>query len=422
MKIYIPKIERAEKEENYLSWIALFPILYTPIIYVSNFVISRYSGVISSGIKYLLYLVLGMQILFCIQRLLHAISTKRLLIFLWFILQYFFLILINSNSSEYFLKMLGTTTTCLGYFYIASLITDYETFYRVLKKASYVILVALLLYFVGNGVSGYRAYSGVSYGQALSYCFALTAIVSVVEVVIHTSILNIILLVASAAISMLLGTRGVLVCMIVCSVICLLFYREISGQDHYDRKMLLLIIMVVIGFIVAALLYDQIMVGLLALESRIGGNGRIIYKLLSNSFGESEGRNITYAKALSLINDRLFFGYGMSSERIALQHALGEFEPTYAHNIILEVLLQYGVIIGLLILGWFARKLYTVRVKCKNDQYRMKCYIVLISIGFVPLFMSSSYLQWSAFFILAGFMYGVIHNPVQEDGADSGGR
>ena len=141
---------------------------------------------------------------------------------------------------------------------------------------------------------------------------------------------------------------------------------------------------------------------MLQIEMRIGGNGRIINKIIGGTFYRRDTRDIIRDGAIKCINSNWLIGCGLATDRLVLSQQLGVHDTTYCHNIILEVLLQYGIIFGIIILLFLARHLIKTIKITKTDTCAKKCLIVMIALGILPLLMSSSYLQWTPFFILLG--------------------
>ena len=73
----------------------------------------------------------------------------------------------------------------------------------------------------------------------------------------------------------------------------------------------------------------------------------------------------------------------------------------YPHNIILEVLVQYGIIIGILLIIWFAVRIVVTYI-CEEEK--RNALIILGCISIVHLMVSSSYLEEPMFFALMGMV------------------
>jgi len=114
---------------------------------------------------------------------------------------------------------------------------------------------------------------------------------------------------------------------------------------------------------------------------------------------ESEGRYMVYKKAISIID---YFGHGVFSDRVLLQNVS---DSTYCHNWILEILVNFGWIFGLLIvlfLIFFLFKL--IKKRPSNDvNYTFMIYFSLTML-LSKYMLSGSYLDSSECALIAGWL------------------
>lgn len=94
----------------------------------------------------------------------------------------------------------------------------------------------------------------------------------------------------------------------------------------------------------------------------------------------------------NILNNNLW-GHGIFGDRYFL-------DGTYAHNIFLEVWLDFGIILGTLVL-LFLIVFITKTFLRSNDK---KLFLLFFSLGFMPLLVSGSYLISIMFSILIGFL------------------
>lgn len=114
---------------------------------------------------------------------------------------------------------------------------------------------------------------------------------------------------------------------------------------------------------------------------------RTIRLTLQDGFLSTSGRNIFYNNAIKLIKENPF-GYGLGFDRLAsVQIGMS---PVYVHNIFLELLLNYGIILGsiiiIFILGIGAWVLFSNKFQ---ESYR-RVFAVIYVMGFIQLLFSSS--------------------------------
>lgn len=209
--------------------------------------------------------------------------------------------------------------------------------------------------------------------------------------------LAIILSVAGGALLLFLGTRGTIVCLLVFIAVQFLYLLKKKGS----RIVAILIIASLIMFIQFGD-YLAIVRAMREYANSLGLSTRIFDTFLNKEFFASSGRDALKDVAIEAIKRRPLFGYGLFGDRY-LANA-GSYEVgNYAHNIVIELWVQFGVILGsLLFLSVVMIIIKTIfRV---TDNMSGQLYLwVFICAGFVKLFLSGSYLLEPYFFLLVGF-------------------
>lgn len=125
----------------------------------------------------------------------------------------------------------------------------------------------------------------------------------------------------------------------------LFFVLYVSIQLKHSRKKALILLAIILGTIVLYFTYDAILLGLSALISKMGLSSRFITKLLSGEISNDSGRSRIWAAAASMIKKP--FGYGALGSRPVICDII---MVGYPHSIIYEILIDYGVIVGTVIL------------------------------------------------------------------------
>lgn len=127
-------------------------------------------------------------------------------------------------------------------------------------------------------------------------------------------------------------------------------------------------------------------------------NSSFISRLVYGGAYESSDRDIVWATALGLITQNYTFGLGMGNDRIFLS-SFQEFP--YVHNIILEVLLNFGIFVGLGLMFLYSKTIVKYFKNCTDIGYH---YVVmaLFCMHIIRLFFSGTYLEnsFEVFFLL----------------------
>lgn len=140
------------------------------------------------------------------------------------------------------------------------------------------------------------------------------------------------------------------------------------------------------------------------LLSQYGYKSRILESFLSNDIENSSGRDLLYAKAFALIDP---FGRGIFSDRILLNHFL---DATYCHNWIIEMMVDYGYILGsIVVLMIIGCMIYLFSKKTVRDNIDVRFILVFGSSLLLGKYMlSNSYLQGADFAFTIGTVISIM--------------
>ena len=194
-----------------------------------------------------------------------------------------------------------------------------------------------------------------------------------------------------ALLLLFLGNRGSLLCLGTFVIFVILF----SGR--LKRPVLFLVVSIVI---MLALFAFGLLDFLYEMADELGFSLRIFKKIQSGEITYTSGRDKISRRVWEYIKMYPLMGLGIFSDR---RVAGGN----YAHNIVLEILINYGVVIGLLFLGLILYIFTVAFVYMRNN----KDYISLdffTSVFFAycfKLILSNSYLLEPYFFFTIGFAY-----------------
>lgn len=289
---------------------------------------------------------------------------------------------------------------CLCMFLLGSSVIDAKDLMYKLRISGIVVLILYFLqFFVFSSLVEYFSYSqNMGYNSLLCLSvFYLLYLLERKKVYLLITGISFIFIVMS-------GSRGPLLCG---ALICLMGYVVLKGVSVSK------LMPFVIAFVFLLIFYFTFEKEILGwLFNTLNDNGlsvRIVEKLMDNSIGDDSERDIYHKLAWDYINDHLFYGSGVANDRIYLYQYVKYFEysqtvyGSYCHNIALELLMQYGLFAGVIILLisiiYVIR--FSLRVKC---LYSKSLLLVALSIGFFPLMVSRSYFTFSPFYFLLGLL------------------
>lgn len=186
------------------------------------------------------------------------------------------------------------------------------------------------------------------------------------------------------------GTRGALVCILIFTVFYVLLFRK------YDRPLVAYPLIGLISVTVYVFL-DKIIYWLSDIALHIGMSNRIFLRIIGNKFWESNSRNILYEQIIDAILKKPIWGYGVGGDFIIAD--------IYVHNIILELLVSYGIILGAILLAAILYISCKGILKTRYEEEKVFALILVCSI-LIKLFLSGTYLDEVYFFFMLGVCIG----------------
>lgn len=135
-------------------------------------------------------------------------------------------------------------------------------------------------------------------------------------------------------------------------------------------------------------------------------NVNLLYEIGYNGITTDRFRDSIYDYCISYIHNHVFWGSGIGNDRVLISSNTLVFEQdlmgNYPHNIFLELLMQYGLIIGGIIILYVIYKIFSF-LYVEKDKYSIMIFNILMGMGFFPLLYSSSYIENPLFFLLMGY-------------------
>lgn len=203
------------------------------------------------------------------------------------------------------------------------------------------------------------------------------------------------------------GSRGPLLDI----AIFLAIYILITAGESRNKFFCLLII--ILGTIIICLTYRQILIMVANILTSLNLSSRTIVKLLEGSIAEDNGRAEIWAAALNMIKENPF-GYGAMGARHVLYHIHIVGHP---HNVFLEIFVDYGVIIGsIMIIAFFVK---SIRIFVAKNLGEWK-YVYLIFFAYACQLLTS-YTYWHSTGLWAVLAVGVCIS-LRSTGRKNGGK
>ena len=151
--------------------------------------------------------------------------------------------------------------------------------------------------------------------------------------------------------------------------------------------------------ILASSFYNILINGLLSILKTANINSRTITMILTGNFMDENGRDTISNMAINVIQNQGLLGSGAFGDRpvIGPYYYWG-----YCHNIVLEFLIDFGVIIGTILLCLLAIKCIQYYFRC-DDWKQAGIFVVLFSIN-LKLFFSDTFWGFEYFWLLISLL------------------
>lgn len=286
---------------------------------------------------------------------------------------------------------------CLPGYYVAYYVKNYEQLFNALRIYIWVGLVYALLMVTGIIGDAYGHYMTFGYNLLLP---TLIALFNGVVYKKHYLIIGSFLALCIIG----FGGRGALVCLL--ASILLWFYLASSSLKVYKKVSISMVTMVFIGLVFSN--YTNILLYL----KQMFLDSRTINLLLSNNFWDNSSRLVLYDESLKLIYQTPLAFRGILSDRILFATKVGEIDQAfgiYAHNLFLELFIQYGVALGGILLATliflFIKSI--ILVYKSGDIYLKIIYAIVVGFNVKFLF-SGSYASTPIFWVGLGLMVSII--------------
>ena len=197
-------------------------------------------------------------------------------------------------------------------------------------------------------------------------------------------------MVVGGGLILIAGCRGALVCYL-CAILMFVMFSSSISRNY--KAILYVVMFVAILFV--SLYWNEMITELIKILNTMGIDSRTLTQLLNETFFDDSGRSDIQGTVIANMG---LFPKGLYYDRIVAN-------GSYAHNLMLELLLEYGYLLGGLIIAWLflhiVKSMFAVR---RNPAASVVLYSLIAS-GFLRLMFSGSYLlNEPGFWLLIGMM------------------
>lgn len=391
MKLKLSKFDWTDYE--------LFFVLYFSWIYIVNPVAGLFRSFLGNTHSLeVLILDVFLLILFIniSTKLFKRISIWQIvsIIFLLILLLFSFLFSTDTKTNSVVLKRVLTEGCPI--FILAGCVRDYDKVYR------YLVTLMIIYAYVGFFIFRFLNYGALSddanYSAEMTYLWLSPAIVLLYDVVNHFTWRSLIPLLISVFSVIGFGSRGPVVCI----ALSLIFFVILKpGSLKNNVKMIVPAVLLAVFFIINSERIINVMTDSL-LSS--GLTIRSLTSLGDEAAYSEDARARIIQVCIARFNSNPLVGTGLVNDRMYIKNFLASYDDAhgwYPHNFILEILMQFGFVLGIILL--LVLLIFFIHCLRRSPTTEARA-VLIIFIGtyLFPLLFSGSYLEWKGFYALMG--------------------
>lgn len=389
------KIEFDEFDDRKISIALLAPFVILTLQYflLINLGVLGTNG--SAGIQSMSKILVGVSFIYALPSVIKRSLFKLIIVYLVGIIIFGVHYLIYPENQMYMRALITPVFfMSLPMFVFSMSIMDLEVFKKIMIKSSYIIFVAGII--LGIQSLGGSVNVGTYSGPLANYMLIPT-IVFLNQLFNRFSIKSLLITILSILIILILGSRGAIL-----GIVFFIVMKFILNHSIKSYKTLFIYSSAVFATMIFVMNFDKIIFRVFQILSDRGIYSRTLYLFTQDTIHLS-GRNYIYEVVINEIVNNPIIGFGIAGDRRVLSGS-----AVYAHNIILEIVGNFGIPIGFV----FFMTIILLIAKSIMKRKTLKSEIILIwlSLGFIHLMVSSSYLIEMKFWILMGLIIGSIGN------------
>lgn len=335
MKINLNKSHIGDK---FICFIVCLIVISLYIINITHS-LGNTMSVKSSDISMVFKILIGIGFIISIPIVIHRFTYHMLLYTLTLLTVVVLNILIFPENNSYFVD---NTITYFSFCFSACILVcvnkKKEILIKYLNSVACIIAVINLAVLFLTVTSRVAMADDVGYSMGFGYACIVPALLLVKDIYIKSSIYNIIGFIGLIIAIIMYGSRGPLLCVG-------LFILYLFSKDIFSKNKLIPLVLSFLGIIFIMIYKDLLRLLNEILSDHFGVYSRTLNIFLVDDVHLS-GRDFIYGTLLSEIFNSPFTIRGINAE----WRVIG----TYAHNIIIEICYQFGLIFGIFILSYIA--------------------------------------------------------------------
>lgn len=336
------------------SFLSLFVCIHMAGLLVINAVDSfgLYLGIEVSPISLIIKAFLGLLFVLIAFLYYKEIPSYAYLFFGFSVLVVLFNLFFFPDNTQFPKTIMTFYSSCFPLFVVGALLEDFDLLKRYLYKTSIVCLILIIVLLALKYVMGWfivNKWGKEGYSMGLGYSFTLPALMFLWRFFEGKKVWDVLAVLCITLAVISFGSRGPLLIIAVFFVIYLCYCAIENEKKHY--------LLVGSLFLLISLLFaNDILSSIGEILKNYGIGGRTVDLVFSDSEDvHLSGRDLLYSQLLQIFENDMFTIRGINAEYQVINF--------YAHNIFIELLFQFGIIVGgLLILFLLFKILATIKL------------------------------------------------------------
>ena len=374
-----------DRRNQLLLNVLLFLLFLNILLNFITPVFQVYFGLVNtSGVTLIIY-SMTLIIFFYMTIRYRLFSIKKIIIYTFIMFIMLFNYVFYENSREYIasenmiLIYLFFLPICI---FMISSITNWGNILTISSKYSKWAIIISVLILVLN-LSDSLNYMEFSYGLLPFMCLLL------VDSLENYKFSKVLYLISGSIVLLLFGARSPLL-----FLICLLVYWVITNLSKTKGLIVSLTITASVFFVLSniGLIFEYLS------KVNIKMNSYILSNLLAGEFFASDSRVFIYDESKEIIKNMGFKMYGLFGDRMLTT-------GVYSHNIIYEVLISFGWILGMVFLLGLLGTILTAYIVSKKERLIVIAFTFAL---FARYFISGSFVMEQMFYIYISIMIAFI--------------
>lgn len=209
---------------------------------------------------------------------------------------------------------------------------------------------------------------------------------------------DIILCVLGTLVLLLVGSRSIFISVIFYWVVY--YFLTVKHTRNVVVFLLLALFLLLVGL-------DPFINSLSRIAESVGYSTHLSESLSEKTMFEDDNRMLLYTSFFSFVKESPF-GYGVMGDRYLSYSSRLFYKPIYPHNIILEICIDFGYVIGLIIIVFLL--VYILKGMIRRDHRTQMTLLILLSSSFIKLLFASTFWWDQLFFMLLGCLLAINHS------------